>query len=231
MNKHERLLCGHRTFAPIAVFVLVVTLLASAVASASTYTVVDLATLAQGSTAVVRGPNGGGAAVGGGRIAGVRRGLLFTSVGLQPVSGLNGADYTTVFGINDVGSLVGGSNTAGAVRAFLTVRAGGTRELPPLAGDTGSTAYALNNLGEAVGFSSGPAGEHAVLWATDGKVSTLPGASGRLSRALALNERGDVVGAMDSGTGLRAILWQRGRAAQDLGTLPGHTTSAAAGVN
>ena len=113
-------------------------------------------------------------------MAGVRRGLLFTSAGLQHIDGLTGSDYTTVFGINDVGGAVGGSNTATAVRAFLTTQAGGARELPPLPGDTASTAYAVNNRGQAAGFSSGPGGEHAVLWAADGSVTALPGASGRL---------------------------------------------------
>ena len=230
MNHHERSF-ARLSLAPVAVFFFLATLLLGSPASATTYTVIDLATLAQGSTVVVRGPNSAGTAVGGGRVSGARRGLIFTSAGVQQINGLTGTDYTTVFGINDVGGVVGGSNTACAVRAFQRTQAGAARELPPLAGDSASTAYAVNNVGQVAGYSSGPAGERAVLWAADGRVSALPGASGLTSRALAVNERGDVVGVLDTGAGLRAILWPGGRAAQDLGTLPGYAMSAAAGVN
>src|SRR5262245_64429287 len=97
--------------------------------SATTYLVVDVATIDQGSSVVVRGPNVAGDAVGGGRVAGARRGLLFTRGGLQEISGLSGSDYTTVFGINDVGeAAVGSSNSITAVRAFRTTRTGGVRE-------------------------------------------------------------------------------------------------------
>src|SRR5215467_6428034 len=123
--------------------------------SAITYLVVDLATVEEGSNAVVRGPNAAGDAVGGGRGAGGRRGLRFTPGGVQEVRGLSGSDHTTVFGINDAGDAVGSSNTTTAVRAFRTTRGGATGELPPLAGDTASIAFAVNKLGQAVGFSSG----------------------------------------------------------------------------
>ena len=90
----------------------------------------------------------------------------------------------------------------------------------------------MNKPGDVVGFTSGPDGERAVLWARDGSVTLLPGASSaQTSRALGINERGDVVGSWDAGLGLHAILWRKGGAEQDLGTLPGHTTSEAADVN
>jgi probable HAF family extracellular repeat protein len=232
MSDLERLSPGRLALAPVVAVILLAMFLVGRSASAVTYTVIDLATLAQGSTVVVRGPNGASTAVGGGRVAGARRGLLFTRGGLQEISGLSGSDYTTIFGINDVGDVVGGSNTATAVRAFRSSQAGGTRELPPLADDTASTAFAVNKPGQAVGFSSGAGGEHAVLWAADGTVTALPGTSGaQTSRALGINEPGDVVGAWDTGSGLRAIVWPGGGAAQDLGTPPGQTTSEAVAVN
>ena len=141
--------------------VVVTTLFIGRSSSAITYLVVDVAALEQGSTAVVRGPNAAGDAVGGGRVAGARRGLLFTRGGVQEISGLSGSDYTTIFGINDVGDAVGSSNTTAAVRAFRTTRAGAIGELPPLPGDTASTAFAVNKGGQAVGFSSGRGGEQA----------------------------------------------------------------------
>src|SRR5262249_22362631 len=150
--------------------------------SATTYLVVDVATIDQGSSVVVRGPNVAGDAVGGGRVAGARRGLLFTRGGLQEISGLSGSDYTTVFGINHVGDTVGSSNTADALRAFRNTRAGAIGELPPLAGDTASVAFAVNKRGEAVGFTSGQGGEQAVLWAADNSGTVLPGAAGAPGR-------------------------------------------------
>jgi len=232
MSELKRLFSARLALAPVVAIILLALFLVGRSVSAVAYTVIDLATLEQASTVVVRGPNGVGTAVGGGRVAGERRGLLFTPGGLQEIGGLGGSDYTTAFGINDVGDVVGGSNTATAVRAFRTTQAGATGELPPLAGDTASTAFALNKPGQAVGFSSGPGGERAVLWAANGTVTALPGASSaQTSRALGINEQGDVVGAWDTGSGLRAILWPRGGLAQDLGALPGHTTSEAVAVN
>lgn len=150
---------------------------------------------------------------------------------LRPITGLPGADYTAVFGINDAGAIVGASNTAIAARAFANMPGRGTRELRPLPGDAASTAYAVNNLGEACGFSSGPAGERAVVWSADDTVTALPGAAGVVMRAFGINERKDVVGAVDRGAGRRAILWPRSAAPQELALLPGHVTGEAAGIN
>jgi len=212
--------------------VLVATLFIRPSSSAITYLVVDLAAVDQGSGAVVRGPNAAGHAVGGGRVAGKHRGLLFTRGGVQEIRGTSGSDYTTVLGINDAGDAVGSSNTPAAMRAFRATSVGTVGELPPLAGDTASIAFAVNKKGEAVGFSSGRRGEQAVLWAPDNSVTALPGASAALaSRALGINERGDAVGSLTTGFGAHAILWRAGRGEQDLGTLPGHTTSEALAVN
>jgi len=231
MAQPARQLLLRLTLSTMAV-VLVAALFIRPSSSAITYLVVDLATIAQGSGAVVRGPNAAGLGVGGGRVAGKHRGLLFTQGGVQEIRGTSGSDHTTVFGINDVGDTVGSSNSPAAVRAFRASSVGAVGELPPLAGDTASIAFALNKKGEAVGFSSGRRGEQAVLWAPDNSVTALPGASGALaSRAMGINERGDAVGSLTAGFGVHAVLWQAGRGEQNLGTLPGHTTSEALAVN
>jgi probable HAF family extracellular repeat protein len=59
----------------------------------------------------------------------------------------------------------------------------------------------------------------------------LPGVSGVAIRALGINARGVVGGVANIGVGRRAIRWSPGGAAQDLGTLRGHTTSEAVGIN
>src|SRR5262245_35768020 len=104
MTQPTRRLLVRLAFAAEAIIV-VVTLFIGRSSSAIAYFVVDLATLEQGSTAVVHGPNAAGNAVGGGRVAGARRGLLFTRGGVQEIRGLSRSDYTTVFGINDVGDV------------------------------------------------------------------------------------------------------------------------------
>jgi probable HAF family extracellular repeat protein len=229
MSSRTPLRSARVAFTPIVAAILVAFLLGRS-ESAVTYTAINLGTVEQGSTAVVRGPNAAGTAVGAGRIAGMRRGLLFARGGLREIAGLG--DYTTVFGINDGDDVVGGSNTATAIRAFRQTAAGQMRELPPLAGDTASTAFAVNRSRQAVGFSSGPGGERAVLWAANGTVSALPVAPAvQTSRALGINESGDVVGAWDTGAGRRAILWPGGGSGQDLGTPAGHITGEAIAVN
>ena len=200
-------------------------------AFAAPYTIIDLATLDEGATAVVRGVNGGGTAVGAGRLSGVRRGLLFRSTGLQTLDGFAGSDYTVAFGINDLGAVVGGSNGASAVRAFLRTPDGASRELEPLPGDTASTAFGVNNRHQAVGVSSGALGERAVLWAPDGTVGALSGMPGAATRARAVNDRGDVVGVADAGAGPRAVAWPGGGPALSIGALPGRARSEALAVN
>src|SRR4029453_4541426 len=100
MSKHERLFLARLSLAPVAGLLLLTTFLIGSAASAITYTVIDLATLAQGATVVVRGPNGAGNAVGGGRVAGARRGLIFTRGGLFPGNGLAGRGYMTAVGFH-----------------------------------------------------------------------------------------------------------------------------------
>ena len=213
--------------------------LMAANAAAQSYQVIGLATLTPGSSVVVRGPNISGLAVGGGRLAdaavstSARLGLLFRSgAAAQPVAGLPGSDYTTVFGVNDPGAIVGISNTATAVRAFVGTLTGATRELPPLPGDTASIAYGINNLGQAVGYSGGPGGDRAVIWNAQGAPAALAGTSNLpSSRAFAVNEVGSTAGVRGSGASRRAVLWPAGAAAQDLALLAGHTTSEAHAIN
>ena len=140
-----------------------------------------------------------------------RRGLLFTSAGLQAIDGLAGSDYTVAFGINDHGIVVGGSNTATAARAFLRTAAGASRELAPLAGDTASTAFGINNHNQAAGVSSGPTASGPSCGRRMARSAVLPGVSGAGSRARAINERGDVVGVSQTRQPVRALLCGRRR--------------------
>ena len=220
--------------ASVALIALALGLLAGP-ASAGTYTVIDLATLDEGATVVVRGVNGGGTAVGGGRVGGARRGLLFTPGGLQAVDGVAGSDYSIVFDINDHGAVIGGSNATTAARGFLRTAAGALRELAPLPGvaGQGSRARALNDRGDVVGAANGGAGLRAVVWRGGGPALQLGALPGRAtSEAIAVNARGDIVGYSSDATGARrATLWSTGGAIVDLGALPGGEFSQALGIN
>ena len=221
---------ARRSWKPVVLIALALGLFGGP-ASALTYTLVPLATLDEGTTLVVRGVNASGTAVGAGRVGGARQGLLFTQTGPRVVDGLAGSDHSTVFGINDLGAIVGGANAPTAMRAFLRTPVGITRELAPLPGDTASIAFGINRQQQAAGVSSGPGGERAVLWTTDGSATVLPGVAGRASHARAINDAGDVVGAADGGAGLRAVVWRGSGTAVPLGALAGRATSEALAVN
>jgi probable HAF family extracellular repeat protein len=211
---------------------------ASTGAHAQSYSVVDLGTLAQGTSTVVRGPNIAGAAVGGGRL--VQRGgavrppeaLVLERGATQAVAGPGGSDLPRLLGINDLGAVVGAANAAQGVRAFAGTRSGAARELPPLPGDVASLAYAINNRGEAVGFSSGAGGERAVRWTPDGQPSALLAAPGAASaRAYCVNERGDSAGVVGTAGERRPAFWAAGGTATELPLLPGFEAGEAAWLN
>ena len=206
-------------------------------AAAVSYTVTDLATLAEGTTMVIRGPNSDGVASGGGKVVGANRsiasqkGLLMAPGQLSRIDGFVGSDYTNVMSVNKAGTFVGGANTTTGIRAFRGTRDGTIASLPQLAGDSASVAYAINDQGRAAGYSSGPAGERAVVWERNNTVIPLQGIASTSSRALGINDRGDVVGTVDTAAGRRAAFWSGETTGTELAMLGGHITSEAYSVN
>jgi uncharacterized membrane protein len=206
-------------------------------ATAVTYTATSLAELAESTTMVIRGPNGHGTAVGGGKLVGsdrsisARKGLILSSGQLTRVDGFVNSDYTNVMDVNDDNDFVGSANTDSGLKAFRGGKNGSTVLLPGLPGDSASTAYAMNNQGLVAGFSSGPNGERAVKWTKQNDVMPLAGKAGSNSRALGINNRGDVVGFADSPSGHRATLWLDNGVSIELPMLPTYIATEAYSIN
>jgi probable HAF family extracellular repeat protein len=198
------------------------------------YRIVELATLDQGISQIVRRLNSSDEVVGGTLTGGRRRGFILRQGGSDFIEPPAGSDFVAALALNDAGGVVGSMNTATTVRGFRLQRGagGGTQLLDPLPDHNASEAFGLNHRGEAVGYSSGPSGTEAVRWETSGVVHPLGTlAGGTDSRAFDVNDAGLIVGTSGSTGGKRAVLWGAGPGPEDLGTLPGGAESEATAIN
>lgn len=143
-----------------------------------------------------------------------------------------GGDYSSAFDINDVGEIVGASNTDGAMVPFIWNAQGGLSRIPLLPGDICGQAVAINKHGDVAGYSSGDNGMRAFLWKRNIAtldLGVLPG--GTHSMARDVNDYDEVAGTSGSSSGDRAVLWTRKDNVVDLGTLAGDWASEAAAIN
>jgi probable HAF family extracellular repeat protein len=220
----------------IAVSLAIIISLSNVAHSASptvTYKVVDFGAVDQTLGEVVRGPDSADGVIGGSASFGFgARAFLLTNTSFENLEGLPGTDRSAAHGSNEHGAIVGSSNTATSLRAFVWTRKDGSRDLGALPGDSGSEAFGINSHNDVVGYSSGPRGIQAVLWTADGKIQGLGRLrSGDHSRAVAINELGEVIGNSGISSGTTAFLWTRKGGMVSLGTLPGDTDSMAVSIN
>ncbi len=146
--------------------------------------------------------------------------------GLTDLGVLPTGDYSTAYGINDSGVIVGYStvisgsrpNTVTNIYAFITTNGvGSLSQLGPFPGGTYSAAYAINNAGQVAGESDTGGEVHAFLY--DGTMHDLGTLGGTNSSATAINSAGDVVGyALTTNEDEHAFLY-RGGVMQDLNNL------------
>lgn len=154
-------------------------------------------------------------------------------------------------GANSSGQVVGWAETsfhdptcvAPQVLQFKAVvwgpQPGQMQVMEPLAGDPDSAATAINDKGEVVGISGicenavgDLSAEHAVIW-HNGQPTDLGNLGGHAwNTPTAINNQGEVVGFAPTAQGrIHAFVWDKSGGMQDLGTLPGDSTSFAWAVN
>jgi uncharacterized membrane protein len=117
-------------------------------------------------------------------------------VALRPtdLGKLEGGEYSSASGINDVREVAGAASIATAIVPFVWM-AHGFRRIPLLPGDNCGQALAINEEGNVTGYSSGPGGKRAFVWTRRTGVQNLgvlPG--GNYSSACDINDADEVVG-------------------------------------
>lgn len=209
-------------------------ILITSAAFAQNYTAVDIGALTGGDSVPAK-INLSGRSVGqSGKMYGVQtHAFVFDNGKLLDLGTLPGGDFSTAFDVNTRGAVVGDSNTATNMRAFLWDSSTGMQDLGALPEDTGSRAYGINNSDQVVGYSSGPDGITAFSWDSKAGMTNLGWLpDGNMSQAYDINDGGIIVGVASAPDGGRhAVLWKKGNPIQDMGTLPGYSMSEAHRIN
>ncbi len=146
-------------------------------------------------------------------------------VAVIDLGGLGGA-WSGAYSINDLGQVVGESQTAGGdMHAFRWTPEDGMVDIGAQIGGQNS-AYAINDLGQIVGSrSDAPAGPvRAFLWTASGGLIDLDTLGGTYSVALDINNLGQAIGRIQpaSGIGEHGFFWSPRTGMIDIGTLGGN---------
>src|ERR1051326_1609121 len=143
---------------------------------------------------------------------------LWTGGALQDL-GTPGGQTSEAHDVNELGAVVGVSDTSSGPRAFLWTN-GAMQDLVVLPGDTSSHADFINDNGVVVGASEGSGGVRAFLWTSAGGMQPLSSSlDSNYSEAFAVNNQGQIVGETAGSLGTRAFLWTSANGMVDLNDL------------
>jgi probable HAF family extracellular repeat protein len=160
---------------------------------------------------------------------------LLTSYTITDLGVVSNGIYSYAEAINNEGQIVGYSAVGGSSYhdPFL-YQNGQMTDLGLLPREYGGTAIAINDAGVAVGdqYRVNPSKHLAVIYNTDGTMTTVPPLGGNSSRFFGINNAGDAVGFSETAQSIppHAVLYTGGELI-DLGTLPGDLFSWAYGIN
>lgn len=156
---------------------------------------------------------------------------IYSITDLGDLSG--GSNFSNASFLNENGQVVGRSESATGLRAFLWDQGIGMTNLGDLPGGADySGANGINNNGQVAGYSAvNSTLLHGFFWENSSGMTDLGTLGGLTSTAKALNDNAQVVGLSSTGTRFEAFLWESTTGMKSLGALSGHQTSDAFDIN
>lgn len=158
--------------------------------------------------------------------------VTITDLGVLP-----GGIYSSAYGINDAGKIVGMAYDASGALKTVQWNNGQIAVIPGLSPSAASVPYDVNDVGQIAGTLEVGGQDDGIYWDAQNnafKLPGLPGVAASWVRANAINSSGLLVGrAQEGGPNLyaHAVIWNTNSFQTDLGFMGGGTYSEAFGIN
>ena len=162
------------------------------------------------------------------------QGFVWRPTFLRPryIGTLPGGATSEALGINNHGHITGtAALPSGALDAFIWTKTGGMRDIGTVQEGRSTIGFAINDRDEVVGFTNGI--ELPFYWSDATGMRLLRSLGGQGTEVFGINNSGAIAGSSQTPANFfHATLWSSYLAPpQDLGTLPGGSTSVAKGIN